>query len=150
RPLASVIGLPDAERFQLLYEWNDSAISFPSGGISERFEASVRSAPDRIAVTCGSESVSYAALQQRSHALASRICQWMRGPEPRVAVLASRSSDFLTTMLAIFDTCAVYVPLEPASPRPRTLRLLRESGAEILLVDEQEVSDWREALAAED
>jgi len=54
--------LTAAELQNELTACNDTELALPTGCLHERFEQQVAHGPDRIAVQCGTESVSYAAL----------------------------------------------------------------------------------------
>ena len=69
--------------------------------------------PDRIAVICGEETISYATLHQRVKARAATI------PQGEVIVFrGSQTIDFLVTYFAIHLAGSVAAPLERDTPEP--------------------------------
>ena len=69
--------------------------------------------PDRIAVICGDETVSYATLFQRVQARAATM------PQGEVVVFrSSHTIDFLVTYFAIHLAGSVAAPLEHDTPEP--------------------------------
>ena len=69
--------------------------------------------PDRIAVICGEETISYATLHQRVKARAATI------PQGEVIVFrSSQTIDFLVTYFAIHLAGSVAAPLERDTPEP--------------------------------
>ena len=69
--------------------------------------------PDRIAVICGDETVSYATLYQRVQARVATM------PQGKVVVFrSSHTIDFLVTYFAIHLAGSVAAPLEHDTPEP--------------------------------
>ena len=74
RPTASLAELSlltEAERRQLLLEWNETTAEYPlSSCIHHLFEAQVRRTPDAVAACSASASLSFAQLEERANQLA--------------------------------------------------------------------------------
>ncbi|WP_231566926.1 condensation domain-containing protein, partial [Pectobacterium betavasculorum] len=58
RPLAQLPLLADAERRQVLYDWNQIQAEPVSLCLHQQFEAQVRRAPQAVALVCGEQSLS--------------------------------------------------------------------------------------------
>ena len=130
--------LRDAERRQLLYDWNETATEFPeSKCIHQLFEQQVRRTPDAAAVVFGGDSLSYGELNRRSNQLA----HYLRGlgvvPDSRVAICVERSFEMIVGLLAILKAGGAYVPLDPAYPSDRLHFMLEDSGPVALLTQRQ-------------
>ena len=67
----------------------------------------------------GGESLDYGRLLQRVERLAQVLRGHGIGPEDRVGILLDRSIDQIVTLLAVLDTGAAFVPLDPRYPRER-------------------------------
>ncbi|WP_051711550.1 condensation domain-containing protein, partial [Andreprevotia chitinilytica] len=65
--------LTAAERQQVLQDWNASTSAVPSECIHTLFDAQAARTPDAIAVQCGDDTLSYAALNQRANQLAHHL-----------------------------------------------------------------------------
>ncbi|HEV7672584.1 MAG TPA: non-ribosomal peptide synthase/polyketide synthase [Thermoanaerobaculia bacterium] len=145
--LAALPLLTAPERHQCLTDWNDTAVASRDEGLSfqELFESQVRRVPDAIAAICGEELISYREIGARARRLAGRLAARGARPETVVALLASRGLPLLTAILAVFETGAAYVPLDPLHPVHRQRQVLRQSGA-CLLIAERGLAD---GLAAE-
>lgn len=91
--------------------------------------------PESIAVVCGGQRLTYAALGQRCDCMAAMLRAQGVGPGDRVALLGERSVNTLASMLAVWRVGAAYVPLEPSHPAPRIAAALRHSGARGVLSD---------------
>ena len=66
----STLDLTEAERHQLLVEWNKTQADYPAIYVHELFEAQVERTPDAIALVAGVEELTYQELNQRANQLA--------------------------------------------------------------------------------
>jgi amino acid adenylation domain-containing protein len=126
--------LPAMERQQLLVEWNATQTPYPQEKcVHELFEEQARSHPGAIALTGGSEQVSYGELNR----LANQLAQYLRargvGPEEPVAVCLDRSVALVVALLGTMKVGGVYVPLDSTHPRQRLEYVLKNSRARVVL-----------------
>ncbi|RJS18030.1 non-ribosomal peptide synthetase [Corallococcus sp. H22C18031201] len=133
-PLASLPLLSEAERHQLLVEWNDSAVSVPPApGAHSLFEEAVRRAPGAIAVRFEETTLTYDALNQHANRLAHLLREHGVGPDAPVALCVERSLSLPIALLAILKAGGAYCPLDPAYPPERLALMLQSSRAKLLL-----------------
>jgi amino acid adenylation domain-containing protein len=59
------------------------------------------------------------------------------GSDAVVGLLAERSIDFLTAVIAVLKAGGAYLPLDPRYPPSRLLQVVRQSGARVVLVAER-------------
>jgi amino acid adenylation domain-containing protein/non-ribosomal peptide synthase protein (TIGR01720 family) len=111
--------LTEAQRYQVLVSWNDTAREVPAGTWVELFEAQVNRTPRAIAVCCGDVSVSYGELNERANRLARMLIGLGAGAERLVALMMPRSVDMIVTLLAVWKTGAGYLPIDPGYPEER-------------------------------
>lgn len=95
-------------------------------GVAERW-------PDRVAVTDGVVSLSYAELDRLANAVAWKLLRLGAGPEVLVGLCAGRSVWGVVGVLGILKSGAGYVPLDPGHPVARLERTLVDAGCEILV-----------------
>ncbi|HEX2254141.1 MAG TPA: amino acid adenylation domain-containing protein [Thermoanaerobaculia bacterium] len=130
-----VVGVGERER--LLAGLAATAPELPAEvAVHHLFARHARSAPEAPAVAAGGVEVSYGELARRAAGVAGRLRALGVGPEDRVAVCAERTVETLAGILAILQTGAAYVPLDPAYPRERLAFLLADSRAVVLLARE--------------
>ncbi|MFC9893936.1 amino acid adenylation domain-containing protein [Nocardia sp. NPDC127579] len=89
------------------------------------FDAAVRRAPEAIALTCGAESVSYGALDDRVHRLAHWLIGRGVGPDTVVGVAIPRSIEAIVAVYAVLRAGGAFLPLDPTHPAERLERILR-------------------------
>ncbi|MEE5114239.1 amino acid adenylation domain-containing protein, partial [Pseudomonas alliivorans] len=99
----------------------------------QRFEAQAAQTPQAIALSLGSEQLSYDHLNRRANRLAHKLREQGVGPDVRVGLAAERSLDMIVGLLAILKAGGAYVPLDPDYPQDRLAFLMQDSGIELLL-----------------
>lgn len=133
--------LDEEERHKLLVEWSGrSCAGIPDGTIHELFEAQVERAPEATALIAAGQSLSYAELDELANRLAGHLHRRGIGAGSLVAVHLEREPGLISALLAILKLGAAYVPLDLADPPERTMLMLADSGATLLLttVDRRE------------
>jgi amino acid adenylation domain-containing protein len=138
--------LSEAERRQLLDEWNNTASKLSREEpayelLHELIEAQVDRTPDLEAVLFEERSLSYYELDLRANQLAHRLIELGVGPEIIVASCLDRSIEVVVAFLAILKAGGVYLPIDPAYPRDRRAFLLEDSKARVLLTSAGLASD---------
>jgi amino acid adenylation domain-containing protein len=130
QPVRELPLLSEAERHQLLVEWNGPRVDWPRDAcLHTRFEAHARSHPEALAVSSPGRSMTYGALDARANQLAWLLRARGVGPERVVAVLLERSVDYVVATLGIIKAGGVYMPLDPTYPEERLRQFVRDSGA---------------------
>ncbi|ASS75353.1 hypothetical protein CIG75_10355 [Tumebacillus algifaecis] len=133
--------LLEAERNQLLIEWNDTQIEFPRDRtIHELFDERVALHPNRIAVSDREGRLTYQELQQQSDRLAHWLSDHGAKANQIVGMMMNRSRHALVAILGILKSGAAYLPIDPEYPQERIAYLLEDSGAR-LIVTEQALLD---------
>jgi arthrofactin-type cyclic lipopeptide synthetase C len=134
RAISQLSILSTAERRQLLVQFNASSRDFPREQTVHRlFEAQAQLRPQAVAAVHGSESLSYAELNQRANRLAHHLLDLGVQPGDNVALLLPRSFELLLGQLAISKCAAVYVPLDINAPAERLGFMLDDCQAVLLL-----------------
>ena len=127
--------LTDAERNQLVYDWNDTALEYPAETIQARFEEQVKHTSKSVAVIDGAQSLTYRELNARANQLARYLQGLGVALETPVATCLPRSIDLIVGLLGILKAGGAYVPLDPAYPQERLAFMLNDSGAPVLLTN---------------
>ncbi len=126
--------LTEAERHQLLVEWNDTATDYPRDRcVHELFEAQVARTPEAIAVVMGERQLGYRELDARANQLAHYLRGLGVGPEVMVGLCLERSPELVIGILAILKAGGAYLPLDPDYPRDRLALMLEDAGVAVVL-----------------
>ncbi len=130
--------LTDAERQQLLVDWNDTKADYPKDVcIHQLFEAQVESTPDAIAVILESEKLTYRELNYRANQLAHYLLKKGVKPDTLVAICMERSLDMIVGIIGILKAGGAYVPLDPNYPLERLAFVLKDTQSPLLLTQQQ-------------
>ena len=138
RPLAELGVLPEAERRQVVEDWNDTARDYGQPGRLHRLiEAQAARTPEAVAMSfdgsSGGEALSYAELNRRANRLARLLRRKGVGPDVLVGVYAERSLEMVVALLAILKAGGAYVPLDPSYPAERLGQMIEDAAAPLVL-----------------
>ncbi|MHA7433657.1 non-ribosomal peptide synthetase, partial [Burkholderia pseudomallei] len=129
--------LDEAERKQVVYEWNATERDYPiEQCIHQLFEAQVDRKPEAIALTFDGQRLGYAELNARANRLAHYLQERGVGPDRLVALCAERGIEMVVGLLAILKAGGAYVPLDPSHPPERLRRMLDDTNPVAVLVDD--------------
>ena len=130
--------LTEAERQQLLVEWNATQVEYPREGcLHQLFEAQVERTPNAIAAVCGGARLTYRELNQRANQLAHYLRTRGVGPEVLVGICVERSLELMVGLMGILKAGGAYVPLDPTYPKERLAFMLADSQVSVLLSQQQ-------------
>ncbi|MFO1432620.1 MAG: amino acid adenylation domain-containing protein [Candidatus Competibacteraceae bacterium] len=141
-PITQLPLLTEAERRQLLVEWNNTATEAPPTAhhcFHHLFEEQVERNPDTVAVVfvpAGQgkpQQLSYQELNGRANQLAHYLIQQSVGPDVLVGLCVDRSVEMLVGLLGILKAGGAYVPLDPAYPSERLAFMLADARISLLL-----------------
>ncbi|WP_447009228.1 non-ribosomal peptide synthase/polyketide synthase [Saccharothrix hoggarensis] len=135
-PRARIVDLPwlsEAERRQVVVEWNRTAREMPSALYPEVFAEQARRTPDATALVFRGTALTFAELDARTNRLAHHLLARGAGPERTVAVKLPRSADLVVAVLAVLKAGAVYLPVDPGLPADRVAFLLRDAAPALTL-----------------
>jgi amino acid adenylation domain-containing protein len=146
--------LPEAERNQLLVEWNNTAVEYPRDKCPHHlFEEQVCRTPEAPAVVFGDKTLTYSELDRQADQVASGLRALGIGPETPVGLCLERSDTMVIALLGILKAGGAYVPLDPAYPAERIGLMLRGTRALLMLAQrkfgpslESEFSDMKRAF----
>lgn len=97
----------------------DAGIASVSNAIVSAFEAQVCRTPNAVAVICGEQSLTYAALNSRANDLAAKLRNDGFGPGRYIGLGFERSLEMMVALWAVVKSGAAYIPVDPAYPDSR-------------------------------
>ncbi|HYX26173.1 MAG TPA: amino acid adenylation domain-containing protein, partial [Thermoanaerobaculia bacterium] len=128
--------LDEAERDQMVVEWNTTGRPVPSGCVHEWIAAQAARTPEAVAVVFGGESLTYRQLDRRANGLALRLLELGVGPEVRVGIALERSLEMAVALLGVLKAGGAYVPLDPSYPAERLAFMREDAGLAAVLTEE--------------
>jgi amino acid adenylation domain-containing protein len=134
--------LTEAERHQLLVDWNGTEVDHPANAcIHELFEAQAHRTPEAVALTCEGVSLTYRELSQRANQLAHALRECGVGPEVIVGLYIERSMQLVIGLLGILKAGGAYLPIDLAYPKERVIYMLEDARAPVLLTQSKLAAD---------
>ncbi|MFC7264616.1 non-ribosomal peptide synthetase [Streptomyces lutosisoli] len=147
-PLGEISVLPPAARARLLTAEGPTGtpeepggapsanpFTAPAADLPTLFAARAARLPDRTAVVCEDERLTYQELDERSTALALALAERDVRPGDRVGVCLERGLDLVVALLAVLKAGAAYVPLDPGYPQDRLAFIAEDTGLATAVTD---------------
>src|SRR5215213_968322 len=128
--------LTEAERHQLLDEWNQTSGPFSAQCLPQIFEAQVARTPDAVALIFQNEALTYRELNGRANQVAHHLRQMGVGAEVLVGLMMERSVEMVVSLLGVMKAGGAYVPLDTHYPEERISFMLADSAVPIMLTQE--------------
>ncbi len=132
--VAALDAVPEAERRQLLTDWNSTAADFPHDATAAQlFEEWAHRTPDAPALLTADETWDYRELNERANRLAHHLRDLGVGPDHPVGVSVGRSADMIIAVLGVVKAGGAYLPLVPGHPVDRLRRVARDARARVVV-----------------
>ncbi|MBD2083582.1 non-ribosomal peptide synthetase [Trichocoleus sp. ST-U3] len=145
RRLSDLPLLMEAERYQLLVEWNQTQTDYPADScFHQLFEQQVEKTPDAIALTARSanalafeeQHLTYKQLNERANQLANYLQKQGITTESLVGICVERSLEMMVGLIGILKAGGAYVPLDPSYPQERLSFMLSDAQMPVLLTQQ--------------
>lgn len=119
---------------ELIRQWNHTDVAYEADDCAYRqFERQAVLNPQREALCCRDDSLSYSELNQLSNTMASRLREAGVTPGSLVGICLPRSVMLVASLLAIHKAGAAYVPLDPGYPVERLNYIVKDSQLSCLI-----------------
>jgi amino acid adenylation domain-containing protein len=136
--------MPEEERRRILYGFNDTKTVFDTEFfIHQLFEEQAEMHAECEAVRFREQSLTYKELNIRMNKLANYLLTLGIRKGQMVAVYMERSIEMVVALYGILKAGAAYVPIDPDYPEERIRYMLKDSGVEVVLTQQ----DKEEAFA---
>ena len=133
-PVSRISIIPDDERVKLIYNWNETKVSWPDNiCIHQLFEDAVMRNPNKVAVVSQNESLSYRELNDKSNQIAHFLVNQGVEADSVIALCFLRSIEMIVAILAVLKSGAAYLPLDPDTPQARLDYMLDDSSVKTIL-----------------
>ncbi|SFD15618.1 non-ribosomal peptide synthetase [Pseudoalteromonas denitrificans] len=103
--------------------------------VHELFEQHAARIPEKVAVNCGADTMSYRVLNQRANQLAFYLREHGVTADSLVGLYMKRSSDLIVGLLGILKAGGAYVPLDPNYPQERLSFMMKDSSIKWLVTE---------------
>jgi amino acid adenylation domain-containing protein len=138
RPIDQVSLLTCDEEALLLDTWNRTAADYPRDmNVAQLIEEQVAKMPERIAVECARQRLTYAELNAKANQLAHALRERGAVVGTPIGLHVERSADLVVGMLGIIKAGGAYVPLDPEFPRERLRHYIQDSRMQVLVTQQR-------------
>ena len=100
------------------------------------FEKQVAERPNAIALQCGTETLTYSALNKKAIRLANHLRKKGIGPTDNVALYLYRGTEYVTSILASLKAGAAFIPIASDQASGRIDYILSDSGCSLIITEE--------------
>lgn len=146
-PEQSINSLPiltEAERQQLLIDWNHTERDYPQQMcIHQMFESQVERTPNAVAAVFNHQALTYRELNDKANQVAHYLQQLGVQPNMLVGIWMGRSLEMLIGLLGILKAGAAYVPLDPMYPAERIAFIVEDAQVHFLLTKGQSETTFK-------
>ncbi|PWW67009.1 non-ribosomal peptide synthetase [Actinokineospora spheciospongiae] len=132
-PIGELELLGEPERRLVLQRWNATTVETPKTTVPEAFARQAAATPERVAVSDGRTTLTFAELDRRVDELARVLAARGAGPGRVVAVALPRSVDSVVALLAVGRAGAAYLPLDVSHPVDRLAFLLADAEPHLVI-----------------
>ena len=131
----------------------DRQILPPASGLDrsttliEQFESIASLHADLVAAGCGSEKITYAALNKSANRFAHTLLGKNLPKDTVVAIYLDRSIAMLSAMLGVLKAGCAYLPIDPTYPPARVTQTLEDASPAVIITDSRLASGISELQA---
>jgi tyrocidine synthetase-3 len=147
--------ITEKERQQILEEFNDTRAEYPADKTLHRlFAEQAARTPDHTALVGIHQThkkhekkynmsyLSYKELNKKSNQLAHLLQEKGVQPDTIVSIMMERSIDMIIGLMGILKAGAAYLPIDPEYPQERIDYMLKDSGVQVMVVDDTSYVSW--------
>jgi len=128
--------LSDQERDEIVYRWNDTRALYPSDKtLTQLISEMARHVPDRVALECEGQQLTYRQLEARVNRLSGRLSKSGINRGDIVALLTYHSFESVIGLLAVMRTGAAYLPIDPQLPDERIAYIIQDADVRLALTN---------------
>ena len=130
--------LPERSIKKVLNVWNDTQRETDYHNlVFKMIEKQAEKFPNKAALICNDETLSYADLNERSEKIAAYLIELGAAKEMPISVCLDRSFELVICILGILKAGATYVPIDMSYPQDRIDFMLKDCGNNIILTKEK-------------
>ncbi len=134
--LSQVPMLTDAERQQVLHEWQGPAQQYRRAPVHQLIAEQAARAPDAVAAVCAGAELTYGELERRAGLVARYLRERGVTREDVVGVGLERGLDVPVALVGVLKAGAAFLAVDPSHPAGRNDEVLRDARARFLISQE--------------
>ena len=112
---------------------NATDVPKPSGLLHDPFQQQAYKHPDRTAVVSSQRTLSYGEVRSRAAAIGHELRDMGAAPNRLVAIVMEKGWEQVVAALAVLESSAAYLPIDPDLPAHRLHYLIKDADVDIAL-----------------
>ncbi|WP_281672367.1 non-ribosomal peptide synthetase [Pseudoramibacter alactolyticus] len=124
---------PLPEFIEAIDQYNSTESATGALTLKALIEAGLKQAPDLVAISDDTGSMTYRELDERTGQLAAKLQRCGAGPGALVAVECRKDLETVVRLLAVARSGAAYVPLDQDYPMQRKQTIIDQSGCRLIM-----------------
>ena len=112
--------------------------------VHSSFEEQVKKSPTLLAVSCGSNSLTYDQLNKKANLLAHYLIQLGVTRNTLVGISISRSIEFIVAILGVLKAGGTYVPIDLCSPPERLKLIINDANLAVIITQTSNLSRFNQ------
>jgi amino acid adenylation domain-containing protein len=125
--------MPEVEKEQLLFHWNDTAAGYPVRCLHHAFEDRAARTPEAPAAAFEGQEITYRRLNHLAGLLARRLRRLGAVTGMPAGICLERSIELVIGLLGILKAGGAYMPLDPDYPRERLAFMVKDAALSLLV-----------------
>ena len=131
--LGEVCGVSEAEIKLVSEVFNDNNVESLQKGVIEQIYDYAAKRPDRIAVVCGNQRITYEELTNMADKLAVELINNGISDNDAIPLLTIKSVEMIVGIVGIMRAGAAYVPIDSSYPTKRIDSIVEDCGAKCIV-----------------
>ena len=125
--------------------WNNTTVNFDNTkGFIRRFEKIAKAYPETMAIDFEETQMNYSELNNLANRLAHYLQKAGATKETVIGICLERSIELIAAILAIMKVGSIYLPIDSCHPKERIQFMLKDSQAEILVLQDSLIEMFNE------
>lgn len=134
RKVSDIDVVTEYEKDLIFHKFNDTDIPYPNDKtFIDFFEKQVEKNPEGIAIVSEKNKLSYLELNGKANTLSKMLIGKGTKKNSLVAIMASRDSEIIISIIAVLKTGAAYIPIDPEYPEERIKYIIDDCKADYLI-----------------
>lgn len=142
-PISQLPLLDKEEKHTILDLGNKTEADLTSLSLHELFEEQAEKTPDKVAIVCEDQCLSYRELNAHANRLARYLRELGVGPEGLVGICLERSIESIIALMGILKAGGCYVPMDPDFPDERVRSILEDTQLQIVITRSAQLERFR-------
>ena len=142
--------LSPSNRQRIMHDWSENCGEEKENlPVQFLIDRQAETHPERTALVFREQEISYGEMKQRYDQLAYYLTSQGVKKGDLVAVCLNKSSDLIISILAVLQTGAAYVPVDPEYPAQRIANILEQSKAPVVVTATDAAAAVKDAVSSQ-